>query len=449
MIMRKPPSKRDGSALEIPEVKPEPSRKRSGEKFDELAKQEFRYELITPLFGGGVDASTPDLVTIIRGTGLRGQLRFWWRACRGGQFGSNLSEMQRAEDAIWGAAGSSERTLPSPVQVFITIDDQGIEDRPFEVGTNRSGKPEPRWRQGSIVPEYAAFPLKPEKEGAVVGMETKAVRVGVKFTLRITFPRRLQTEVESALWAWETFGGIGARTRRGFGAICRLDSAGKRVAPSISEVKNKIGQGLEQHVVDGAWPAGVPHLTRTMACEVVTDKIKSPVEAWDHLIKKLERFRQYRDGKFGPSLWPEAEAIRSLAHRPSRVKDDSRTLIKKFPRAAFGLPIIFHFKDLGELESATLKGGLYDKEQGKYRERLASPLILRPLACAGGAAVGLAIILESRREPPEGLVLTGEGLTETVSADLTEDDAKHIPPLRNERDVLRAFINDLRSRRDH
>ncbi len=49
-----------------------------------------RYDVLlaTTMFGGGVDAGSQDVatndpVTPIRGTEIRGQLRFWWRATRG------------------------------------------------------------------------------------------------------------------------------------------------------------------------------------------------------------------------------------------------------------------------------------------------------------------------------------------------------------------------------
>ena len=60
-----------------------------------------RYKLITPLYGGGVKAGEVDTVTPIRGTAVRGQLRFWWRAIRGGQFDGNLAKMKEKEDEMW------------------------------------------------------------------------------------------------------------------------------------------------------------------------------------------------------------------------------------------------------------------------------------------------------------------------------------------------------------
>ena len=63
--------------------------------------------------------------------------------------------------------------------------------------------------------------------------------------------------------------------------------------------------------------------------------------------------------------------------------------VQKFPRGKFGLPIIFEFKkdDVrnGDPKKSTLQGSEHD--------RLASPLILRPIDCSDGA-VGLALLLE-------------------------------------------------------
>ena len=38
--------------------------------------QDYRIKLLTPLFGGGVEAGKPDPTLPIRGTSIRGQLQF-------------------------------------------------------------------------------------------------------------------------------------------------------------------------------------------------------------------------------------------------------------------------------------------------------------------------------------------------------------------------------------
>ncbi|MFQ5435195.1 MAG: type III-B CRISPR module RAMP protein Cmr1, partial [Anaerolineae bacterium] len=67
---------------------------------------EREYELITPLFGGGPTPGEVDPVTPIRGTEIRGQLRFWWRATRG-RGSSTLDKLRSEEERIWGSASKA------------------------------------------------------------------------------------------------------------------------------------------------------------------------------------------------------------------------------------------------------------------------------------------------------------------------------------------------------
>jgi CRISPR-associated protein Cmr1 len=88
-------------------------------KDHEMITEIREYQLITPLFGGGVEPNTPDPVTTIRATEIRGHLRFWWRATRGGQF-KTIKELKEAEDIIWGAASKVGYERPSLVGIEIT-----------------------------------------------------------------------------------------------------------------------------------------------------------------------------------------------------------------------------------------------------------------------------------------------------------------------------------------
>ena len=49
---------------------------------DDMITQTRSYKLITPLFGGGVEAGKNDENIPVNGKCIRGQLRFWWRATR-------------------------------------------------------------------------------------------------------------------------------------------------------------------------------------------------------------------------------------------------------------------------------------------------------------------------------------------------------------------------------
>ncbi|TEB13241.1 type III-B CRISPR module RAMP protein Cmr1 [Pelotomaculum propionicicum] len=438
-----------------PPVKPQLDRLKRGDEEIKLITQVRSYELITPLFGGGVNPGEADPVTVVRGTEIRGQLRFWWRACRGGRFNGKLAEMREAEDKLWGAASTEKKAMPSQVEVVLLTWHGGEAKQPFEVVEglldNRTGQPKPKLKANeSVALAYAAFPLQPsEKEirAGGIGMKTKTVRTNVRFTLKITYPDKQQQEVEAALWAWETFGGVGARTRRGFGALKLVSIDGKLITqPGTAEIEAKIRRGLEKHVVSGTWPADVPHLSLSPRMKV-TGRHAEPKTAWDYLVRRLRDFRQSRTGESprqpGRSRWPEPDEIRRLTDCRCGRHTVPLSDIGKFPRAAFGLPVVFHFKDKDAGDPCDTKLTCGEKDC----ERLASPLILRPLACKDGA-VGMAVVLEGTGVGmvPGGLVLEKEEGPEKswpVEAMIDANEAQKIQPLNGEPDVLQAFLKRI------
>jgi CRISPR-associated protein Cmr1 len=76
-----------------------------------------------------------------------------------------------------------------------------------------------------------------------------------------------------------------------------------------------------------------------------------------------------------------------------------------FPRAELGLPIVFHFKDRIDPPDTVLYPG--DGPEGK-RERMASPLILKPVALQNGQFVPVIVQLKT---PPLATVDLRQGDT--------------------------------------
>ena len=389
------------------------------------------YELITPLFGGGVEAGVVDTEAPISGKGIRGQLRFWWRATRGGYFKGSLQRMRKIEERVWGTASLSDRKIPPPVQLSVELLDAG---RDFEV--QRYDK---RQRRHIAAPVhdlntpygYVAFPLREVGEQA-------AVRAGIRFRLHLAYPENVERDVNAALWAWERFGGVGARTRRGFGAIhCVAENGEQKTPPScdFESLRDYLGAGFAKYVRRKEWPENVPHLSQRI---VVANVRSDPLAAWEHLIQTLRDFRQWREERYGVTSWPEPNAIRE---REGKAPLDGAPKMDKFPRAAFGLPILFEFPQERALPKVTLTGNSV--------VRLASPVVLRPLRCGNGKGVGIALILETERGKernlvPGGLKLDGANSRPPIEHGLDEEDSAQINPLqRNETDVLEAFMNYL------
>lgn len=387
-----------------------------------LVRVERTYRLLTPLFGGGVEPRLADPVTVVRGTEVRGQLRFWWRAVRGWQAEGDLKRLFDLEAAIFGSAGEGGA---SPVAVEVEVLEKGREAIPYQ---DIPGKKFPR-PLPDIAHPYVAFPLQRTRQDP----RNYPVQQGIRFKLRLMYPEAvslgterldLRQELEAALWAWETFGGIGARTRRGFGALAAEGSK----APTEDEIR----EGLRRFSREKGWPEGVPHLTPSSVIRVVT-------LSWREVVDRYQAFRQARNKgghpkRPGRSLWPEPDEIRRLAGRyaPNHAPRHS---LRKFPRGQFGLPIIFHFKDKdqGDPSDATLK------PQDKDLDRMASPLLFRPLEdnrC-------VVAVLEGPRVPPGGVVLEISSRIFPVGVFLTPAEAQMLPFLKGEEDPVRAFVESL------
>ncbi|KGQ21371.1 type III-B CRISPR module RAMP protein Cmr1 [Thermus filiformis] len=369
----------------------------SKRKTDEVVL-ERTYRLLTPLFGGGVEPKKADPVSVVRATEVRGQLRFWWRAVRGWRSGGRLEELWKLEAQIFGSAGEGGA---SPLWVAVETLEEGREVEIKEIK-----------EKGRVVQWYLGFPL---RDGKV----WSPVREGVCFRLRLRFPEALKEEVEAALWAWQTFGGLGARTRRGFGALA-LEGA-----PSPDE--KEVREGLKRYSQEGGWPPDVPHLTPGSLVRVVN-------LPWRALAERYQAFRQDRNpgqgNQPGRSRWPEPDEVRRLQNRHAQ-KHPPCHPVRKFPRGQFGLPIIFHFKDGGDPEDATL--------QGQEADRLASPLLFRPL----DEGRCLVAVLEAPRVPPGGVVLRWGNGGKSVQVELTPQEAAEIPVLKRKTDPLRAFVESL------
>lgn len=454
---------------EVFEVKQQPD--------PDIITQTRTYKLITPLFGGGAKTQKPDDVTTVRATEVRGHLRFWWRATRGGMFNGDLKKMKEAEELIWGAAAKNGKKGHSKVKINVKEKKSLVsDDSPFSVieRENKNDKKEKRlvaqYHEKSIAPAYVAFPLQPpQDELKHVGQKTASVKIGVEFILEISYPKELldkannkeinlEVEIGSALWAWETFGGIGARTRRGFGALLCDNS----VKPTMQSAKVEIQNRLNDYVVDENFPKGVPHLSKKL--EFRTIESQNEISAWKYLIEKMKNFRQNRepakDKTPGRSYWPEPDSIRRILNEKKKftfgVHNPEHKVINKFPRAKFGLPINFEFPKKSDRDPN--KTILQGKPLGnnKYIDRLASPLIVRPISCSDGA-IALAVKLEWKPietdesyTPPGGLFLTGKGYGDyPVDSNIDVTDAKNIEPLKSikgkpQPDVLQAFLDYLK-----
>ena len=139
----------------------------------------FNCELITPLFMSGADGNTPEL----RAPSIKGAIRYWWRAINGHL---NLDDLKKEEGNIFGDTSQRSKIIIQGIEV---IDNYNIE-------------------------KVAKVPHKPFKNDAI--------DKGLKFTIRCALsPSKNfnKSQLESLIFLTFTLGGLGNRSRRGFGSV--------------------------------------------------------------------------------------------------------------------------------------------------------------------------------------------------------------------------------------
>jgi CRISPR-associated protein Cmr1 len=118
-----------------------------------------------------------------------------------------------------------------------------------------------------------------------------------------------------------------------------------------------------------------------------------------------------------------------------------------YPRAEFGLPIIFHFKDANDPPDTQLYPVF--PGPGKIKaDRMASPLILRAIRCANGETY--SVIIRLRTHQITRVVLVGKQLEANGIVSSTELARYRDSPLRwapKTGSALDAFIGFVKAER--
>lgn len=358
----------------------------------------FRIELITPLFGGGVEPGVNDESFPFRPTSIRGQLQFWWRATAGARCDSK-EDLRKRQSEVW---GDTERASPVEVRV---VGWQASSPKPcaeFEPDRRdaKRYRSMPKWDEsafpGSL--SYALFPFQGQlaDERRKIEKQPASCIHQASFQLEVRCPDKLWPEVEEAIRAWILFGGLGSRTRRGCGAI-RCQEFDLKDRGQLTSVLQAF---LRDPSPGRKWP------TLAGAILVGPENGKA-VEAWKAAVELLRDFRQRpgigrnkgnQPNRPGRSRWPEPDTIRRITGQwLGRHKPDDK-MPNGFPRAELGLPIVFHFKDRDDPPDTVLYPG--PAEDGIKRDRMASPLILKATALGNGNFVPLIVLFKMRFDAP-------------------------------------------------
>ncbi|MBO1437227.1 type III-B CRISPR module RAMP protein Cmr1 [Meiothermus sp. CFH 77666] len=355
----------------------------------ELTTWTLKLRTITPMFGGSATPREVDPNNPVRVASVRGHLRFWWRATAGAQYAS-AEELFKAEEEIW---GSAEKYGKVALRVLEQSAGQAV--RPSELvpdrGTARTGPME-------------KFFLHPFNENRSEGLSEASGLKSVEFTLELTHTLS-ETEAEHlrrAVRAWIAFGGIGARTRRGVGALEVTANLKDWLPATPDQLKTWFAVPPQKEVHHTTLAGAVICLGQPRRPSN-TDPYKGH-SAWRELGRFWARFRKghyLEDPVTGETMaytpmaggkWRDHKTLLALRPRQERI-----ALAKPF----YGLPIVY--QRLGDSFSGTLEavhsGG----------RRMASPVILKPIAFGDGSIWPAVIILNA--PAPTRIRVNGEELS--------------------------------------
>ncbi|MBI3799814.1 MAG: type III-B CRISPR module RAMP protein Cmr1 [Deltaproteobacteria bacterium] len=174
-------------------------------------------ETVTPLFLGGAEAQDRNKSPELRPPAFRGALRYWLRAALGGVIGdNNLDGLHRLERVVF---GSTDYGSPIHLRLRSLL--------PLQSGDEK---------------------ILPHKEGPQAGRR-KAFKAGQKEVELVMHQLRSAEETVwqaacSALNLALTFGGVGLRSRRGYGTLHVRQSSDSTLIP----LTPKVLEGWRQHV---------------------------------------------------------------------------------------------------------------------------------------------------------------------------------------------------------
>jgi len=315
---------------------------------------EAEFRVVTPLFMGGANPLTAEL----RASSIKGLLRFWWRALTLGRLDS--VESVRAEEArIFGSTKgqSNFKIRLSPPKreeklrrkSVLNYNGGGVAGE----GARYLGYGVIEASSGELVRQCIRYPL--EESGKL------------ELLFRPNAPEDAIRSVEAALVAMGFFGGIGSRSRKGYGSFNLVNLKREGETEPLFTMPNDL-DGLKKAILSLFDHNGRYKITRFGQCPPYTafsvsekmrvdimDKGDEPLKLLNSIGEKMMEYRSYLKSK---TFWDDHDLLidaisgKPIANHPRRV--------------IFGLPNNYHFRN----------GGGNSIVKPKAHERRASPLFI-------------------------------------------------------------------------
>ncbi|MBX3197808.1 MAG: type III-B CRISPR module RAMP protein Cmr1 [Labilithrix sp.] len=378
-----------------------------------IERIEATYRVVTPLFSTGADPEQ----AAVRIPSFKGVLRWWWRALAWPRLGGKLDAIRAEEDALFGSARSGRGKVtmrlvrcnaPPPIRGGEALKDGG------------GAKPGARYLSYGVI----------EAPGQGGGRDRSRAFLNAPFTFTVELLARVERDSSrrgsllDALKAVGLLGGMGAKSRKGYGSLMleslSIDGSASEQAPtSIDALADAIGQLLAAGRGATELPAYTAISSRTRAVLVSADsRDTTPLGLLDRVGREIMRYRskgrKSQNGSGHVVLNEKSEGNFLRDHelmREARPQDHPRRIV-------FGLP---HNYREGNVEP-------------EGQDRRASPLLIHMHQC-GASPIAVMTFLPARFLPqgPAARVKVNRQLVR-----IADEDAKLWKPVE---DLLDRFLN--------
>ena len=285
-------------------------------------------KVVTPMFLGG-----PEKQAELRPQSIKGALRFWFRATH--------QNYREKEGQLFGSEEHGTGYFS------VSLKDKNL------------------LPNGNVSFNSAADPLR----YVAYGMEKReAVREGSTFSLELRFRYGVAAEdresIKRTVWAWLVFGGLGARSRRGFGALCVLPPYDEQLSSSGLGFRSKadLTNSVTKFINSVNKPSDLPYyscFSFQSRCLIGPEEVdaKSVLRS---IAQKLRDYRSFEKRKFLTDVHERDLFLSDHDNVKHYLKDG--TLPPLPDRIAFGLPHNYYFKSLvGWLEKRKFNGQVLAK----------------------------------------------------------------------------------------
>ncbi|MCX8207737.1 MAG: type III-B CRISPR module RAMP protein Cmr1 [Methanothrix sp.] len=356
---------------------------------------EAKFSIVTPLFMGGADPKVPEL----RVPGIKGAIRFWWRALAWSWYRGDLGRIRDLEGQIFGSTKDG--------QSRVIMDLSGVDAKLEKENIFEKLKDQEERCQGLMYLGYG-----PIDKGKLT---RNYLKQPVDATLRIRIRPKgndkkdpeapdgseITDQISKALIAMGYFGGLGSRSRRGFGSFnlteLNVDGRNEFVCP---ENKDQLGEEIEKFLKGLNRYNGLPEYTAFSPKTEIYIFKNMNTDSLALLGDVGWTMRVYRLGS-GNKHSRKFREDTILAKRSLKSKVDEHPR-----RLFFGLPHNYHFKDLKKnLEII-----------GENHDRRASPLLIH-VQKLGTEYAAVAALMPARFLPPGEKILMRPGEEKNESED--------------------------------